>query len=767
MNYCVKCGNKLNKNNIFCPKCGNKIKVETKKNMQKNKEEKKEKLLLLIGTILIIVSSIIFAVANWNEMTSILKILFLAIESLLFLALSIFSKKLEYKTPYKFLWFVGITFIPLILFIVAKDGLLGKYLSFDGNGIHVYLAISSFICFILYFLSHRFLKSNVFLFISFIFMYFVFINVLGILKLDTFEKAIPILNVLNLILCLLHLIIKNENYNRITNIFISITLLIFSILTFIYSFIDLNYILHSITYLSIIISLMLMIFKSKRNILIYIYPFIIYMLLILASSTIFTKYVNVILFMSLLSIILVDFIINIKDDNILKNISYILMLLFNIFTLISFNVSYITLSICSIILLLVSIFIIKLNDQKIQINISKILIPLYIFLIIYSLIKNFLNIDLSIIYMISSLISFTLFVIFNVKKKDTYLKSCFEIYSYAYLIISSIIILFDYPPIISFILNEILWIYYFTFNKFIKRNKAICIWLLIMLIINFILLSIRYSVSIYYSLLFISLITLLLDFIEIKVNKKNTIYIYFSLVTTSFACLFNLSNISILGVGILVLTYIFTYFVYNKYHKTKFIFKFFYTILGFVLINSVFNYFLNKELLINILVLVTYLIIIISMFLLEVDSDRKVLSYSIVISYPYLKIIDLLNLSDSISTSLIVLLLVILILIYFEKVFKLKEKDRIIFELVLLGLIHLITIPQLLLFNFILSAFYIFYGFYKKREAFTIFGTILLFINLLINIFRIYNNIAVTYVMLIIGVIMFGYVFYMEAKKKK
>ena len=84
MKYCVKCGNKLKDNSNFCSKCGTKITLSKKE----NNEEKKEKLLLTIGALLIIVSSIIFAFANWNEMTSILKVLFLSIESL-------FTKYLE------------------------------------------------------------------------------------------------------------------------------------------------------------------------------------------------------------------------------------------------------------------------------------------------------------------------------------------------------------------------------------------------------------------------------------------------------------------------------------------------------------------------------------------------------------------------------------------------------------------------------------------------------------------------------------------------
>lgn len=766
MNYCIKCGNKLKNNVNFCSKCGHPTKIKHEEKNVKNKEEKKEKLLLSIGTLLIIIASIIFVIANWNEMTSILKVLFLFIESLLFLSLSLFSKRLDYKMPYKFLWFLGITFIPIILILIAKDKILGDYLSFNGNGIYVYLSISSFICFIIYFISYKILKSNFFLFISYLFIYISVIFVLSIFKLDTFYLMIPILNSFNLIICILYSLIKNVNYNKTINIFMSIIVVIFSIFTCIYASTKINYILHSITYISIIISLLILIFKSKKNILIYIYPFIINLILIISINSIFNKYINIILFMSILSIILINFIIHINDNKILKNISYILMLIFIVFILINYNVSYITLCINSVIVLITLLFVIKLNDEKLQVYISKTLLPILIFLIIYTIIKIFLKIDISIIYLIVSMLLFTLFIIFKQKKKDDYTKNIFEIFSYIYLIISSLIILFNKPFVISFLLNEIVWLYYFIFNKVLKRNKGLNIWILIMLILNFIFLSVRYSISLYYSLLFISIISLILDFAEIKINNKTTIYIYISLITTILAVLSNINNVSIIGVSLIVLSYVFTYMLYNKKHKTMFVIKYLYTIIGFVLINSIFNYFIDKEMLVNIFVLVTYIIILISMFLLEVDTDRKVLSYSIVVSYPYLKLLNNVEIFSKYSTSLIVLLTLSLILIYFERVFKLREKDRIIFELILLVLIHLFTLSEMLIFNFILSAFYIFYGFYKKRESFTIFGTILLVITLIVNIFKIANNITVTYVLLALGVIMLGYVFYIEFKKK-
>ena len=765
MKYCIKCGQKLDEDSKFCSKCGFKIKNEVKTEPTK-KELNKEKLLLCIGTLLIIVASIIFAFANWNEMTGILKVLFLLIESMLFLALSLFSKKLDYKMPYKFLWFIGISFLPIILHLIAIDKILGDYLSYDGNGIYVYLSMSFFLCAIVYFVSHVIFKSNFFLYISYSFTYLLIVSILCMFNLDKFEYMVAILNVINLVIFLIHLFIKNENYNKTLNRFISVIVMILSFMTCIYAKSQINYLFASVAYVSIIATIFLLIFKSKNNVLIYIYPYILNTIILFIITSLLGKYNNIILFLSLLSIIMINLIINLKDNKLLRNFSYISMLMFIIIILINYNVSYLTLGICSVIILATFIFIIKIDNEKMQSYISKTLLPFIIYLIIYSFVRKFTNIDSSFIDEIVSVICFTIYIIFKHKNKDKYTKDIFEAFSYTFLIIASFVILANKPTILSFILNEALWIYYFIFSKVSTKNKALSIWILIMLILNFLFLSIRYSIDFYYSLLFVSVITLILDFIEIKLKNTKEVYIYISLVTTTLAVITNFKNIAVFGVGLCILAYAFTYYLYVKKHKNNFVVKFIFTLVGFTLIDSIYNYFLSNYLIINILILITYLIIIISMFLLEVDDDRKVLSYSIVVAHPYLLILDNLPFLKEYSVSFIVFLVIALLLIYFERVFKLKEKDKTIVELILFALIHTITITSMLIFNFVLSAFYIFYGFYKKRESFTVFGTVLLIITLLINIFKIFNNISVTYILLVIGIIMLSYVFYMEAKKK-
>ena len=172
MKYCTKCGNLLKEDSRFCNKCGNPTKIVLKEREEIKKvknEENKEKLLLLLGTLLIIIASVVFAVINWDEMTNIFKVLFLLMESLVFLSLSMFSKKLNYMMPHKFLWFIGIIFIPVILNLLAQYNMIGDFSK--GNNLYVYLALSSVFCFVIYVLSYKFIKSNIFLYFGYTFVY--------------------------------------------------------------------------------------------------------------------------------------------------------------------------------------------------------------------------------------------------------------------------------------------------------------------------------------------------------------------------------------------------------------------------------------------------------------------------------------------------------------------------------------------------------------------------------------------------------------------
>lgn len=770
--YCPKCGKKLADNMNFCSKCGNKIKKETKKDEIKVKKkdkmtvEKKENILLVVGTILVIIASIIFAFATWNEMTDIFKLLFLTIESLLFIALSVFSKKVNNKMPYKFLWFIGISFIPIMLYLIGENRMIGDYLSYNGDGANIYLAISSSICAVLYFLSYKFLNSSFFEYISYIIAYFTVISILHIFKLDdihNYNLIFPILNIFNFVLCIIYIKMKNELEKKHLGNFLSIFFIFFALLNCVYASNTNEILFVSISFIFNITTCLMLLFKSEKKIL-YIYPVLCYFVLNFGIANAFGNYVNVMTFASLLGIVLINLIAHQKNNKSVSIISHIFMILNTIFIFTN-PIDYKTRFICFVLLLITYLFILKISDIKFNIVVCKVLLPITIYYALGSLIRCFTAMPVALICLMGSVILFTIYTIFNHNKKDNLSKIIFQVSAYVLLILGALWILIENINISAFIFSEVLWIYYYIYNLVVNKEKNMSIWLLIMLIMNFALCSIKYALPIYYSLLFASLITLIIDYINIQVYKIKSNYIYVSVPCCALASLRGFINISLFGICSNIIVYALSYYVLVKKHNVNIIIKFIYTLIGFILINSLFTRFIDNIVISNILILITYLIILISMFLLRVNKDYITFGYSILLVAPYVNIVENVPIFNQNSIAFYTGIAVILVLIYFERVFKLKETEKTIFELILLILIHIVTIFSLLIFNFIVAAFYIFYGLFKSREDISILGIVILILNIIFNIINIANNITITYVLLFIGVLMLTYVFYIEAKK--
>ena len=122
-----------------------------------------------------IISSIIFAFTNWENMNDIFKVIFLSIEALIFFASSFAFKKLKNDGAHKTMWFLGTIFIIVILNFIGEKELLGNYLSYKGSGIYVYLALSSALCALIYYLSSKFLIfwTCIFIFNGYIIIIFI------------------------------------------------------------------------------------------------------------------------------------------------------------------------------------------------------------------------------------------------------------------------------------------------------------------------------------------------------------------------------------------------------------------------------------------------------------------------------------------------------------------------------------------------------------------------------------------------------------------
>lgn len=771
MNYCTNCGNKLKENSNFCTNCGKPTKNELEKikvKKQEEKEKRKDKTILWLGTLLVIVASIIFAFTNWENMENLFKIVFLIVESLIFFITSFVYKKLNNESSYKAMWFLGTIFIPIILNLVAEYELFGNYLSYSGSGIFVYLALSSFICAVMYYLSYKFIKSNVFLYLGHIFLYLVVVFTLYVFKLDIVLEnnnlILIILSFINLIIIALNIFIKN----RSINIFMSFIMLVLFFVTFIYfgiSYYDSTTIFLLFTYIFEIASLFILIKVSKKNFIIYLYPIFIYLLSTQAITQL--NLYNLQVYILILVSILLYLILRSISNKAINIISFILLLIISYSSLINANANII-LS-CSIILLGLYIFIIKCNIGRVESSISEILLPVNIYLIISSLFDLFVSVKPELILLISSIICFTIFNIFDEKNKKNNLNKVFEISAYILVLISSFIIILFESTLTSFMLNEFLWIYYFLYAFIKKKKKAESISMFSISIANLILCSISLDIKLYYVILTISTILTIIYILSNRIGLKNkNLLVYFSYSFMILLSLFNIKEYSMFAFICNILLYVILYYIYNKREKIPFIFKYIFTLLGFILIYRLFDYFIDKEVIANLFTLITYIIIIISMYLLEIDSDRKITCYIPVITIPYINLVNNVDVFSDIKIELIAMLIILLTMIIFEKIrpFKDTKLDNI-FEVIVLIIIYLSIAQETITFNYIVSALYLFYGIIKKTDIFVTLGIVLILLSALINLIQAFNTLATIFVILVIGISLIGYVLYKETKKNK
>ena len=170
-NFCPKCGFDLRGdtnhdtshatvNNVVTPTpqvANTKVNVPVEKK-KIDDTEIKNSLILITGAVLIIISAIVFLTSTWNFTLDIVKTLVIFAMFGVFLVFSRIAKdKLNLDKISKAFLYIAFSYLPLALFSICLFGLLGNYLSYQGAGKYVYLAISSIILSIVYYL---YMKKN-------------------------------------------------------------------------------------------------------------------------------------------------------------------------------------------------------------------------------------------------------------------------------------------------------------------------------------------------------------------------------------------------------------------------------------------------------------------------------------------------------------------------------------------------------------------------------------------------------------------------------
>lgn len=583
-----KLKNDLKNVNNFCPNCGyelNKVQILKKPLVQQqgdfnqssemtnvllevpsvSKKEKftnkemKNSLILITGSILIVLSALVFLTSTWNITHNFLKTMIIVLMFGVFLVASHLADKIfKLKQTSRAFYYITLAYLPILLLSIALFQLFGKYLSLYGLGRYIYLAVSTFLVAIVYYYNSISKKSNIlsifsiiFLMLSIVFGTLIFIN--------SFIVNLVVLILFDLVMIICYLYNKNYYSRNFHFKFIMVFTPVLGVVLLNYqfvSFFDSVTVMNVIAEILLFVSVYLLLVKIwvKESFYHYIYPIFTVVVFYTLSRVLGDNFIirQLFLLLSFAVIYLYDFI---KVTKIRLTSFFEIMgvfLLLYIVTLIKVNVFGI-LGLDSYMLWIVfttlSIFSYLLSD-KVKLLQAYFLTLSIIFTVLHIVISSQLSVAL-IGYMLLGLI-----ICSNVLPKiDNYLKNAFFMVGH----ISFWIITFFNMHIVDFSLLFVLLYITYTFSTFLESIKNRRQYLKV---ISYIYLNL----SVYYLFRFLgtdmnvcilpftTFIIVCLDIIREKgQNKVNEIYIMiqfvlaFLLLVSDFSIL-NFSLVIILGI---------------------------------------------------------------------------------------------------------------------------------------------------------------------------------------------------------------------------
>ena len=571
--------NKLNKQNSskYCPNCGfdlvkgydesintpntnsvpvtntyvaNKVTNNVKKDNTISDKSIKNSFILIAGALLIIISAITLLTSTWSYSHDIFKTLIISFMFLVFLGSSYIAKeKLKLNLISKVFLYIAMAYLPLIFLSISLFSLLGDFLSINGEGNYLYLAISSIVLSIIYFVEMKRNKDilisiygNIFHLLSIIFLSLIFTNNIYII--------IFALSVYTLLYSLIN--VKNKYYYsiKVDKILLSIytiSLFVISVWTSLYININIFYILSLIVYLLLTYIILNRLYE-KNNVYNYIYPLLI-LFITFNIPSLFDKSLFLYLIFILLGSILIFILDYIRNNHsTLLHYIYITVIIGSLYLVALFSSNAVTLSLFLLGYLLISIiYYIYLNNNK---GMASCIIPIVFMLFIshlsYSLgISNlFISLIFSIIFIISSLI----------KIKDNIFKYTLNISSIVFMSIYYLIQIFTELNTITLLFSIYMFGILFVLYVLTKRNtykilSYICLNLTVMYVMSLYKINIFDTYSIFISLLIIFGIELINKF----KNKAGTIFLFIQFII-AFLAIFEFSNNIILLI-ILILGY--------------------------------------------------------------------------------------------------------------------------------------------------------------------------------------------------------------------
>ncbi|MBR4351183.1 MAG: zinc-ribbon domain-containing protein [Bacilli bacterium] len=783
MKFCTNCGNKLSPSNKFCTNCGKEIKKDTPKKVVKEVKEPKEfnvnNLILYVGVSLVILATLIFAICTWENMSGLFKISFLTFETLLFFIISFTFAKIKNNGLSKAFYLLAVMMIPIILYTIPVYSLLGDYLSYKGAGIFVYLAISNLLCAGIYFMSYMLLRTKAFTFISYTFVYGTLVSIFL-----AFEKSISFLLISSLVFVLLVIILnfilrKDSFFKRSLTMFTSILFSLLSIFmvgalyvefnnSIIKSFdtINLNLILITVLFIA---NTFVFIYQNRKSIYTYVSPFVVLPnMLVILGCMIEDARLGICLFAGISLVIYIAFLLfKNKYLNITsKIITYVALYLFTLgilFTMDYDSDMYLALAIVGAITLGFNIINRYLEKFK---WVSDSLIPLACIFIVYGLIRTF--IDFPNVFIVLLLASIYLVTYMFLKAFNKPINKIYYLYALASMIVAMFMCTYSTGAIYIIFLNVLLLIL-FIFVSFMEKISAVNIITFIVLAIS--LLKIRLLFDIDERIIFasISLISIVVGIILRNTNKVlSKFYLYSGQILSLILSLTISSYTQYIVTALIGVLFVINFISICLFNNSK-PFRIIAEMVGLILIFLIINSVIEITLFSTIITLFVYMTVLVIFGLTGKEKAGTNIILSTVCLIPYYDYVFNSGNTFGITNQLVILpFIVYLFVLAFY--FKMNDKTRfhvILWPLLVLSTIAINTTTVGVIFALTLALGYIFIGIIKKYRYLVTYGIIYMFVTLVIELMKLFNNLALLIAVLAIGLILILYVVINEVYKSK
>ena len=237
-------------------------KVEEEKPIVKEKQkysdkEIKNSSILITGSILVVLSALIFLTTTWDVTDDILKALMLFIMLGVFYGASVIAKKINLNQTYKAFHYITLAYIPISLLSLCVFELIGDYFSISCEGCTIYLGFCSLLVSAIYYLDARNKDSKFIGILSILFLLagVTFFDIKLEVNFATYVFSIGLVAVIFTLLHKLQRFYINESINKIGYYIMTFGLIpmmfISSVLVYIFSDITVMYVVNAVilTYL--------------------------------------------------------------------------------------------------------------------------------------------------------------------------------------------------------------------------------------------------------------------------------------------------------------------------------------------------------------------------------------------------------------------------------------------------------------------------------------------------------------------------------------